>query len=187
MPSGSIDAGDDCLACVHDLMSYLRRDDEVRSIRRKLGGWQVLQRKLLPLIRTRHRTDREMTYSVTKLLVMLTMPAEGYDESAEVLMASEVECLQQYKEAFLDDALLGVFVDMMTDPLSRDGRERNDGDNLLIELVLTLFRNLLHVPNPSEAACKSMTSKQHLTHLHERFLLCLHKNVVFDTCTSRRR
>ena len=150
----SIDAGDDRLACVHDPTSYLRRDDEVRSIRRKLGGWQVLQRKLLPSDRTRHRTDREMTYSVTKLLVMLTMPAEGYDRVLWALMASEMERLQQYKEAFLDDAPLGVFVDMMTDPPpAMGGSEMTATTSRLTRL--TLFRNCSMFPiRPKQPASR---------------------------------
>ena len=59
----------------------------------------------------------------------------------------EMRDLVKHKEAFLSQEVLGIFVSMLEEPLSHDGFDRTEDDNMLIELILTLFRNLLHVPN----------------------------------------
>eukprot|EP00943_MAST-04B_sp_MAST-4B-sp1_P004971 g4971.t1 len=171
-----ITKGDDCEECIHDLQRYLRRDDGTKSMHRFLGsaGLGVLQNKLLPLITTYHLSDSKLVFSVTKVLVMLTMPPEENGAMQDI----EMQDLVKYKEAFLSQDVLGIFVSMLEEPLSHDGFDRTDDDNMLIELILTLFRNLLHVPNPEYS---STSGGEHLSHLQEDFIVLLHKELVLET------
>ena len=179
-PDGSsrkiITKGDDCEECIHDLQRYLRRDDGTKSMHRFLGsaGLGVLQNKLLPLITTYHLSDKRLVFSVTKVLVMMTMPPEENG----VMQKAEMRDMIKYKEAFLSQDVLGIFVSMLEEPLSHDGFDRTEDDNMLIELLLTLFRNLLHVPN---AEYSNTSSGEHLTHLQEDFIILLHKELVLET------
>jgi timeless len=178
LPNGNvkkiITKGDDCEECVHDLQRYLRKDDDERSMHRMLGSWRILQNKLLPLVTTYHTSDPKLIFSVTKVLVMLTMPPEENGPA----VAQEMRYLVRYKEAFLSNDILAIFVAMLEEPLSHNGFDRTDDDNMLIELVLTLFRNLLHVPNP---AYSSVSGGEHLTHLQEDFIVLLKEEFVLDT------
>ena len=103
-----------------------------------MRGLGVLQNKLLPLITTYHLSDKRLVFSVTKVLVMLTMPPEENG----VMQKAEMRDMIKYKEAFLSQDVLGIFVSMLEEPLSHDGFDRTEDDNMLIELLLTLFRNL---------------------------------------------
>jgi timeless len=178
LPNGkvkrTITKGDDCEECIHDLQRYLRKDDEEKSMHRMLGNWRVLQSKLLPLVSTYHTSEPGLVFSVTKVLVMLTMPPE--ETGAQVIQ--ENSHLVRYKEAFLSQDILAIFVSMLEEPLSHDGFDRTDDDNMLIELVLTLFRNLLHVPNPEYT---TVSGGEHLTHLQEDFIILLHQELVLET------
>ena len=161
------DRGDreECLYCVRALQRYLRRDGPQRMSHRHLGKWKVLQTKLIPLVRN-YRDDEELTFAITKLVVMLTMPPEELSEAIE----AQSEHLVRYKEAFVKRdgqfpdgkprSTLHMFFETITDPLSRyniadrdrdpsvHGKSTAAKDKMKIELVLTLFRNLLHVKNP---------------------------------------
>lgn len=50
-----------------------------------------------------------------------------------------------------------ILVDSVKDALSHTGTARTDQDNIMIELVLTLFRNLLAVRDGSRAASLAAT------------------------------
>lgn len=52
--------------------------------------------------------------------------------------------LMEYKRAFLyEQGIMGIFVSLLAEPLSKTGTSRSELDHLTIELVLHLFRNLL--------------------------------------------
>ena len=54
------------------------------------------------------------------------------------------DLLMEYKRAFCHkEGLLGIFVSLLAEPLSKTGTARTELDHLTIELVLHLFRNLL--------------------------------------------
>ncbi|XP_030585498.1 protein timeless homolog isoform X2 [Archocentrus centrarchus] len=59
--------------------------------------------------------------------------------------------LQAYKEAFASESVFGILSETLYNLLQLDWEQRQEEDNLLIERILLLVRNVLHVPaNPSE-------------------------------------
>ena len=64
----------DCLNWLQDLQRALRRDEDLyRPISLLLGKWNVVQKKLLPLVLT-CRYDTPMVLTIVKILVILTKP-----------------------------------------------------------------------------------------------------------------
>ena len=77
-------------------------------------------------------------------MVMLTMPPSSETRNSEKLHAHNL----LYKQCFLDEELIAIFMALVEEPLSHEGKARTENDNLQLELILTLFRNLLSVKNP---------------------------------------
>jgi len=64
----------DCLNWLQDLQRALRRDEDLyRPISLLLGKWNIVQKKLLPLVLT-CRYDTPMVLTIVKILVILTKP-----------------------------------------------------------------------------------------------------------------
>jgi len=64
----------DCLNWLQDLQRALRRDEDLyRPISLLLGSWNVVPKKLLPLVLT-CRYDTPMVLTIVKILVILTKP-----------------------------------------------------------------------------------------------------------------
>ena len=89
---------------------------------------------------------RELVFAVTKVMVMLTMPPNAETRNSEQLHAYNL----LYKQSFLEEELVAIFMSLLEEPLSHEGRDRTEKDNLQIELIVTLFRNLLSIKNPAE-------------------------------------
>ena len=194
----SIEMGEDCQACIADIQRYLRRDDSMKSIFKLLSSWDVVQTRLLPLI-YKYQDNKPLQFSATKLVVMLTMPPENSSSDAKdrqardvverlrgslrerkalaFLSVPHVRYLQEMKSSFLKPHVLKCFVEMLTDAWARDGYDRDEHDLRVIELVLSLFRNLLHVPN---GGTKHSTSDEHYTHLQEEFIVALEREYIIE-------
>lgn len=72
----------DCLKWLQDLQRALRRDDDShRPISLLLGGWRVVQQKLLPLILA-CRYDPPLVLTIVKILVILTKPVSDQAKRA---------------------------------------------------------------------------------------------------------
>lgn len=105
--------------------------------------------------------------STVKLLVMLTMPADKK-------MRNPNEYNQQlalYKESFVNADIISIMLGIAAPALARIGMERTHQDIQLIELVLSLIRNLLAIV-PSRPAVSdefvSVLEKENV------FMLILH-------------
>jgi len=77
-----------------------------------------------------------------------------------------------------------VIMRILVDPLRQSvvGGAESDDDNVFIELVLTLFRNLMHTPPPDAAlpdAMEALAFKRTLD-AHARLLAVLESEAVFD-------
>ena len=194
----SIEMGEDSQACIADIQRYLRHDDSMKSIFKLLSSWDLVQTRLLPLI-YKYQDNKQLQFSATKLVVMLTMPPEngvsqtvshqGSDEVERLrggererkalafLTVPHVRYLQEMKSSFLSSHVLECFVDMLTDARARDGFDRDEHDLRVIELVLSLFRNLLSVPN---GAPKNSTKDEHFSHLQEDFIVALEREHIVE-------
>jgi timeless len=204
--------GENCLEWLQDLQRALRRDDEAtRAVAIRLGNWRVVETKLLPLL-LECRDDMELVVTLAKLFVMLTMPlgpttrkwarfqvdardaAEmGGSEAAKRRAAAraQVQHLLNMKRAFVQVAggeAIAALVGAMEEPLAR-GARRTEADTLVIELVLTLFRNLLCI----EDVCRGLAAAGGEEgppggvgdgvddrHLHQELLVLLEREYVLD-------
>ncbi|KAL2776225.1 protein timeless-like protein isoform 2, partial [Daubentonia madagascariensis] len=141
----------DCLERVKDLIRYLRHEDETRDVRQQLGAAQILQSDLLPIL-TQHRQDKPLFDAVIRLMVNLTQPAllcfgsVPKEPSFRHHFLQVLTYLQAYKEAFASEKAFGVLSETLYELLQLDWEERQEEDNLLIERILLLVRNSLHVP-----------------------------------------
>ncbi|XP_069899385.1 protein timeless homolog [Dipodomys merriami] len=141
----------DCLESVKDLIRYLRHEDETRDARQQLGAAQILQSDLLPIL-TQHRQDKPLFDAVIRLMVNLTQPAllcfgsVPKEPSVRHHFLQVLGYLQAYKEAFASEKAFGVLSETLYELLQLGWEERQEEDNILIERILLLVRNILHVP-----------------------------------------
>lgn len=131
----------------------------------------MVETKLLPLVLD-CPDDLELIVTVTKILVLLTLPMSpttrryaclhappashvpGAFDSRKRRVAARAQNahLLKMKKALTHAGLAAVLVAALEGPLSRGGREaRTEEDTLLIELVLTLLRNLLSIEDVTQA------------------------------------
>ncbi|KAM5287939.1 protein timeless homolog [Ctenodactylus gundi] len=141
----------DCLESVKDLIRYLRHEDDTRDVRQQLGAAQILQGDLLPIL-TQHRQDKPLFDAVIRLMVNLTQPAllcfgsVPKEPGMRHHFLQVLTYLQAYKEAFASEKAFGVLSETLYELLQLGWEERQEEDNLLIERILLLVRNILHVP-----------------------------------------
>ncbi|KAM8977533.1 protein timeless homolog [Pelodytes ibericus] len=171
----------DCLESVKDLIRYLRHEDDSRDIRQQLGAAQILQNDLVPLI-IQHHNDKQLFEAVIRLLVNLTQPAllcfgkVPQDPTFRHHFLQVISYLQAYKEAFANERLFGVLSEKLYDLLQMDWEQRGEEHNLLIERILLLVRNILHVPADPE-------EEKHVdddASTHDRVLWALHMSGMDD-------
>ncbi|KAK2149955.1 hypothetical protein LSH36_429g01017, partial [Paralvinella palmiformis] len=139
---------------VKDLIRFLKREDESCDIRRQLGHSQILQRDLVPIIKQYNdKEDRLLLETILRLMVNLTQPAKlcfqnqiPEDKTTRNYYLEVESHLQVYKEAFIDEALFAILTKKLGELLQLDWENRQEEDRLLIERILILLRNILHVP-----------------------------------------
>ena len=160
--------GKDCLEWLNDLRRVIQRDNDIlRTIGNKIGNWKVVEQKLLPLL-LEYRDDRRLVLTLCKIFVSVTMPMhqaavtalskavtrsaakEDPTLAAELVerqkaAAEQVKHLFDYKKAFARREVMQVLVSVLEAPLSHEGTSRTEDDALIIELILTLMRNLLAI------------------------------------------
>ncbi|XP_075055621.1 protein timeless homolog [Mixophyes fleayi] len=171
----------DCLESVKDLIRYLRYEDETRDIRQQLGAAQILQNDLMHLV-IQHHSDMQLFDAVIRLMVNLTQPAllcfgkVPQDPTFRHHFLQVVSYLQAYKEAFANERLFVVFSEKLYELLQMDWEQREEEHNLLIERILLLVRNILHVPaDPDEE--KSVDDD---ASTHDRVLWAIHMSGMDD-------
>lgn len=156
---GNYYTGKECLACVKDLIRALREDDSSCEIRRHLGQAGILQKDLIPIL-LGCSDNTVLRNDVIRLLVNLTQPAylcfgssfPKAKESDAMKCFMEVESyLRHYKEEFTVENVMNVIGTVLAELCQKDWDEREDDDVIVIERILLLFRNILHVtPDPLE-------------------------------------
>nr|XP_056709954.1 protein timeless homolog [Euleptes europaea] len=171
----------DCLESVKDLIRYLRHEDETRDIRQQLGAAQILQNDLVPII-IQYPEDKQLFDAIIRLMVNLTQPALvcfgklPQDASFRHHFLQIISYLQAYKEAFASEKVFGVLSEKLYDLLQLDWEQRQEEDNLLIERILLLVRNVLHVPADHDEE-KNIDDD---ANIHDRVLWAIHISGMDD-------
>ncbi|KAF4686914.1 Topoisomerase 1-associated factor 1 [Perkinsus olseni] len=170
-------APSDAFECIRDLLRAFREDvGTSRRVHRLLGKWDVVKQKLVPMLIS-HRDDLDdKCFQILKLMVILTMPVNKGDNSAycrssltaQFLDTPELDThlqyLQNYKAAIgLNEDVLTIFMTILDqcvgtsliineEPSSSTQEVVDDATKRLRaqqqELVFTLVRNLLEIPDP---------------------------------------
>ncbi|XP_020845704.1 protein timeless homolog isoform X2 [Phascolarctos cinereus] len=171
----------DCLESVKDLIRYLKYEDETCDVRQQLGAAQILQGDLLPIL-IQHCQDKPLFDAVIRLMVNLTQPAllcfgkVPQDPSFRHHFLQVLSYLQAYKEAFANEKTFGVLSETLYELLQLGWEERQEEDNLLIERILLLVRNILHIPADRDQE-KSIDDE---ASLHDRLLWAMHLSGLDD-------
>lgn len=171
----------DCLESVKDLIRYLRHEDDTRDVRQQLGASQIVQNDLLPII-IQHRQDKALFDACIRLMVNLTQPAMlcfGKVPDDPVFRHHFLEVtshLQAYKKAFASEKVFGILSETLYSLLQLDWEQRQEEDNLLIERILMLVRNVLHVP----ADPKEEKKVDDDASIHDRVLWAIHMSGFDD-------
>ena len=164
-----------------DLQRYLRQDDSKNFVFKYLSSQNIVQSILQPLI-VHCQNKKSLRILATKLIVMLTMPAEKElsdtisqhvglkskpSSALDFLQKNYVNYLQKLKSSFLSARFMAPFTLELTNAWAPfDGSDRDNNDSRVIGLGLALFRNLLHVPYPRR--------------LHERFMRTLESEHILE-------
>ncbi|XP_049444024.1 protein timeless homolog [Epinephelus fuscoguttatus] len=171
----------DCLEGVKDLIRYLRHEDDTRDVRQQLGAGQIIQNDLLPII-IQHGKEKALFDACIRLMVNLTQPAMlcfGKVPDDPVFRHHFLQVmshLQAYKEAFASEAVFGILSETLYTLLQLDWEQRQEEDNLLIERILLLVRNVLHVPaDPCEEKKVDDDAS-----VHDRLLWAIHMSGFDD-------
>ncbi|XP_029288140.1 protein timeless homolog isoform X2 [Cottoperca gobio] len=171
----------ECLESVKDLIRYLRHEDDTRDVRQQLGAGQIVQNDLLPII-IQHGQDKALFDACIRLMVNLTQPAMlcfGKVPDDPVFRHHFLQVtshLQACKEAFASEAVFGILSETLYTLLQLDWEQRQEEDNLLIERILLLVRNVLHVPaDPCEEKKVDDDAS-----IHDRLLWAVHMSGFDD-------
>ncbi|GBN56120.1 Protein timeless [Araneus ventricosus] len=155
---GVYEKGTDCLECLRDLLQYLRKPDENHSVLRFLGSNHLIETDILPILK-RYKDEKDIFDFALRLLVALTSPALLlFNEEIPVDKASHnvylelVSYLQNYKKVFYELDIWKVLYEHLERRIALRSIERSEEDNLFIERILIVIRNILHVPSDDLAS-----------------------------------
>ncbi|KAK3011688.1 hypothetical protein RJ639_010868, partial [Escallonia herrerae] len=153
-----------------DLLRFLRRDDpQTREVFKQVCKWNTVGKDLIPIIE-HCQGDQNL------VLVFLTMPVEPMSSD----IPQQMEYLWGLKSAITCSDTVTVIVSLLESPLENLEQEAfTEDDWKLVQLVLTLFRNILAVQNISMQQKVGGSALQFL-YLRDRFLELLFQENVMD-------
>lgn len=129
----------------------------------------------MPIIEN-YQADRNLVITAMKVLVFLTMPVEPSSED----VAQQIEYLWDLKAALTRNVAVTVIVSLLEDPLDRLERTLfSEDDWKLVQLVLTLFRNVLAIQEITLTQ-KASGEATHLLFLSDNFLELMFQENVMD-------
>jgi len=178
----------DCLESLKDMIRFLRHDDlQTCDIRRQIGRSKVLQNDLVPLL-VSNPEDKWLTEILLRLLVNVTSPphlcfeqnpVEEVTNDSSERKAHEMEIMSyllEYKEAFTQKSAMSVVSTHLASILKKDVVDRDEDDDLFLERILLLIRNLLYVPADPDAEKRTADDVS----IHDQLLWSLHENGIDD-------
>ncbi|VDK36544.1 unnamed protein product [Taenia asiatica] len=166
----------DAPASLRSILRYLRNESSSCDIRRELGNLKILTSDLIPLLKV-SGADPTLFDLVIRLMVSLTQPAvvcfrneipNDRDLYAAFLKVDAI--LKDYKYAFADEHLFRVLAERVEDLFNKSWEDRSDDDRLLIERILILIRNVLHIS--PDAATEHRTDDD--VSVHDQLLWTIH-------------
>ncbi|XP_042980832.1 protein timeless homolog [Carya illinoinensis] len=168
--------GEYCLDNLKDLLRFLRRDDpQTRDVFKQVCKWNTVSKDLIPIIE-HCQDDYNLVLNAVKVLVFLTMPIERTSND----ISQQIEYLWQLKSSITCSDVVAVIVSLLESPLeSLECETFTEDDWKLVQLVLTLFRNVLAIQEISLQQ-KSGGSANQFLFLRDRFLELLFRENLMD-------
>ncbi|XP_042002147.1 protein timeless homolog isoform X1 [Salvia splendens] len=168
--------GEYCLDNLKDLLRFLRRDDpEKRDVFKQICKWNTVGKDLIPIIEYFHE-DRNLVLNAVKVLVFLTMPIEP----TSVDISQQIEYLWGLKSSITFSNIVPVIVSLLENPLENlESESFTEDDWKLVQLVLTLFRNVLAIQDISTQQNAEGSATRFLF-IRDKFLELLFQENVMD-------
>ncbi|KAJ1689619.1 hypothetical protein LUZ63_013774 [Rhynchospora breviuscula] len=168
--------GEYCLDNLKDLQRYLRRDNpQKRDVFKQICKWNTVSRDLIPIIES-YQNDRNLVIATVKILVFLTLPVDPTSYG----IAQQIEYLWALKAAMARNVTIAVIVSLLEDPLDHlESDAFTEEDWKLVQLVITLFRNLLAIREITSQQ-KARGSAAQLLQLDDTFLELMFRENVMD-------
>ncbi|KAI0507977.1 hypothetical protein KFK09_014107 [Dendrobium nobile] len=165
-----------CLDNLKDLQRFLRRDDpQRRDVFKQICRWNTVSRDIVPIIE-HYQGDRNLVMNSVKILVFLTMPLDPASEE----VALQIEYLWELKAALTREVTMAVIVSLLEEPLCHlESGTFTEDDWKLVQLVLTLFRNILAIQDITVQQKASGYATQYF-HLTERILELMFQENIMD-------
>ncbi|KAH0460279.1 hypothetical protein IEQ34_010942 [Dendrobium chrysotoxum] len=165
-----------CLDNLKDLQRFLRRDDpQRRDVFKQICRWNTVSRDIVPIIE-HYQGDRNLVMNSVKILVFLTMPLDPASEE----VALQIEYLWELKAALTREVTMAVIVSLLEEPLGHlESGAFAEDDWKLVQLVLTLFRNILAIQDITVQQKASGYATQYF-HLTERILELMFQENIMD-------
>ncbi|CAM8896515.1 unnamed protein product [Rhodiola kirilowii] len=165
-----------CLENLKDLMRFLRRDDpQTREVFKQVSKWNIVGKDLIPIIE-HYQDDYNLVLNAVKILVFLTIPVDPTSSD----LSQQIEYLWELKSSITNSHTVPVVVSILEKPLHNlESGDFTEEDWKLLQLVLTLFRNLLAIQDITLQQ-KLGGSASQIMYLRDRFLKLLFDENVMD-------
>ncbi|KAK4362997.1 hypothetical protein RND71_018238 [Anisodus tanguticus] len=165
-----------CLDNLKDLLRFLRRDDpQTREVFKHVCKWNIVGKDLIPIIEY-YQDDRNLLLNAVKVMVFLTMPIEPTSND----IPQQIELLWGIKSSITFSEAVPVIMSLLESPLENLACEAfTEDDWKMVQLVLTLFRNVLAIQDISTQQ-KSGGSMIEFVFLRDRFLELLFQENVME-------
>ncbi|XP_076911827.1 uncharacterized protein LOC143569918 [Bidens hawaiensis] len=159
-----------------DLVRFLRRDDpETRQVFHQVCKWNIVGKHILIIIQHFHH-DTNLLLNAVKVLVFLTMPVDPTSKD----IPQQIEYLWGLKSLITSTHAIPVILTLLEGPLERlQGDLFTDDDWKLVQLVVTLFRNILAIENITMQQRAAGLASEFIL-LRDRFLQLLFEENVMD-------
>ncbi|KAG6575133.1 hypothetical protein SDJN03_25772, partial [Cucurbita argyrosperma subsp. sororia] len=114
---------------------------QTRDVFKQVCKWNIVAKDLIPIIEY-CQDDRNAVLNAVKILVFLTMPVEPTSND----IAQQIEYLWGLKSLITCCNVVAVAVSLLESPLENlDCETFTEDDWKLVQLVMTLFRNVLAI------------------------------------------
>ncbi|KAF9357916.1 Topoisomerase 1-associated factor 1 [Mortierella sp. AD094] len=164
--------GDECLGCLKDIKKFIKYYDEPGDnvVLTFLGKLGILEKDLIPIMLLNSPPNNPVKERLVLACIEVIVPMTwiiDYKELQNLAIMEEdhsvvgnlhqrLEILRAYKRAFLKPGVLQTVFDVLLRPLEVEHRMRTTRDQAIIRLGLSLFRNLVAIPDTESSVSGTM-------------------------------
>lgn len=174
----------DCNACLKDLLRFMRTENQhTFATRRQLGSCRFVSTDLAPLVKQHCLNDNTLFDYVLRLLTSLTTPPillfkEQVPEEKETrkIYLDLQQHVFNYKVDLSTDVMFwSVIAKQMLRILKMEQDKREEEDKVMLERMLILTRNVLHVASQDEEDVIAGEDN-----VHDKLLIAMKKAYIYD-------